>query len=79
MQRQPSGEPAGWNGRRAVAGDNLSRSVPSLQGGANCRVALGSYAGLAVVSGNCGGPLNPIVQSPPPGTLVNPGTVGRCT
>ncbi|MFN0014066.1 MAG: hypothetical protein ACKVU2_05910, partial [Saprospiraceae bacterium] len=42
---------------------------------ANCRVALGSYAGLAVVSGNCGGPLNPVLQSPPPGTLVNPGTV----
>ena len=50
-------------------------SVPSLQGGANCRVALGSYTGLAVLSGNCGGPLNPVLQSPPPGTLVNPGTV----
>lgn len=63
----------------SVDGQSLSitcpGSIPNLQGGSNCQATLGDYTGLAIVTGNCGGPLYPVVQTPPAGTLVNPGTV----
>ncbi|MEQ1747062.1 MAG: hypothetical protein ABMA02_16655 [Saprospiraceae bacterium] len=49
--------------------------VPALTADARCRATLGDYTALATLSGGCGIPLNPMVQTPAPGTLVNPGTV----
>ncbi|MCS6930060.1 MAG: HYR domain-containing protein [Saprospiraceae bacterium] len=50
-------------------------SVPVLIPNSSCQATLGDYTSLASVSGGCGAPLNPIVQTPPAGTIVNPGRV----
>jgi hypothetical protein len=50
-------------------------NIPALTANSSCRAFLGDYTGLAALSGSCGIPLNPIVQTPAPGTVVNPGTV----
>jgi hypothetical protein len=50
-------------------------NVPALTANSSCQATLGDYTGLATLSGGCGIPLNPIVQMPAPGTVVNPGTV----
>jgi hypothetical protein len=47
----------------------------ALTANSSCQVILGDYTGLAVITGGCGGTLNPIVQTPAPGTIVNPGRV----
>jgi hypothetical protein len=46
-------------------------SVPPLLAVSNCQSTLEDYTGLASVSGTCSLPLGPIVQTPPPGTLVS--------
>ena len=50
-------------------------NVPALTANSSCQATLGDYTSLATLSGGCGIPLNPIIQTPAPGTLVNPGTV----
>jgi hypothetical protein len=50
-------------------------NIPALTANSSCRAFLGDYTGLATLSGGCSIQLNPIVQTPPPGTVVNPGTV----
>lgn len=50
-------------------------NVPALTANSSCQAFLGDYTGLATLSGGCGIPLNPIVQTPAPGKVVNPGTV----
>jgi len=49
--------------------------LPALTANSSCQATLGDYTGLATLSGGCNIPLNPTVQTPPPGTIVNPGTV----
>jgi len=49
--------------------------LPPLTANSSCQATLGDYTALATLSGGCGIPLNPMVQTPAPGTLVNPGTV----
>jgi hypothetical protein len=49
-------------------------NVPPLQVNANCQAVLGDYTGLAVVSGSCSVPLNAVVQTPAPGTVVSAST-----
>jgi len=49
--------------------------LPPLTANSSCQATLGDYTALAILSGGCNIPLNPIVQSPAPGTIVNPGTV----
>jgi hypothetical protein len=51
-------------------------AVPALTANSSCQAILGDYSGLATGAGGCNGStLNPVVQSPLPGTVVNPGTV----
>ncbi len=50
-------------------------TVPNLTANSRCRATLGDYTGLAETIGGCGGTLSPIVQTPAPGTIVNPGRV----
>jgi len=49
--------------------------LPPLTANSSCQATLGDYTGLATLSGGCNIPLNPTVQAPAPGTIVNPGTV----
>ncbi|MEQ1747385.1 MAG: HYR domain-containing protein [Saprospiraceae bacterium] len=49
--------------------------IPALTADARCRATIPDYTALATLSGGCNIPLNPMVQTPAPGTLVNPGTV----
>jgi hypothetical protein len=49
--------------------------VSSLQANTSCQAVLGDYTGLATVIGGCPGQQLILNQAPPPGTVVNPGTV----
>ncbi|MBL7797096.1 MAG: hypothetical protein JNJ90_11435 [Saprospiraceae bacterium] len=68
------------NGLISVLGDTQPCSItcpgglPPLTANSSCRAALGDYTGLAQTSGDCDSNI-PVVQSPAPGTIVNPGTV----
>ncbi len=48
--------------------------VPALTANSSCQAVLGDYTGLAQISGDCDSDI-PVVQSPAPGKIVNPGTV----
>jgi hypothetical protein len=50
-------------------------SVPALTANSSCQATLPDYSSLGVVNGGCGAPLNPITQTPAPGTIANPGRV----
>jgi len=48
--------------------------LPALPANSSCQASLGDYTGLALLSGDCDNNA-PTVQTPAPGTVVNPGTV----
>ncbi len=50
-------------------------SIPTLIANSSCQALIGDYTGMITITGGCGGALNPTVQIPAPGTIVNPGTV----
>lgn len=55
---------------------NCPISAPNLSADNNCQAVIPDYLALATTSGGCGaGPLPTLVQTPPAGTVVNPGTV----
>ncbi|MBK9335774.1 MAG: hypothetical protein IPM98_03965 [Lewinellaceae bacterium] len=64
-----------------ICPDNLPLDItcpaglPPLTANSSCQAFLGDYTSLATLSGGCDIPLNPIVQTPAPGSIVNPGTV----
>jgi hypothetical protein len=66
------------NGALSIAAASLPcgitcpSGVPALTANSSCQAFLGDYTGMATLSGDC---IGPVLQTPAPGTVVNPGTV----
>ena len=50
------------------------QSVPALVANSSCQATVGDYTGLIIISGGCAGVLNPTVQVPASGAILNPGS-----